>query len=246
MPTTSQAQLPRYMQKANNVIQTIAHEGNGTWIKSQRELGESLHLSQPELSNIVKLLVENDKLVKGAPLPGVRGKSHVLILKDHTLFEESVPRTGAAPTLSFHPNDRAAEPAEVANGITDLRKLDVKFIGEGVIQLLKESWDEREHHLQVRTEQNARIREFREQLQKERQTRIHLVDERDLLNQKIEDMIKENTELRTQLNQAIINNPKNEPNTYPIQEAMDEESRRVLEQLMRTTPNHYRGADGRR
>lgn len=242
--------LPKYMQKANLIIETIAAQPSMVWMKSQRELCQKLSISQPELSNLVNLLVDREKVVKGEHIPGMRGKSHVLILKDPTLFEDTVSRSSmTTSTPIFRPEDRVAMPEEEMMGVTDLRKIDSKMIGQAVIGALKDVWQERDRNLEIRTEQNARMREYREQLQRERQLRMRLADEREDSDRQMEELRKENNELRTQLNQALLRSGNHNGDgdgkvqAYPMRSAMDENSRRVLDTLMRTKPGHYRESD---
>lgn len=234
---TDTRKFPKYMQKINLIIATLSEEPNMTWTRSQRELCDVLHISQPELSNLINLLINNDKIIKGEHVPGMRGRSHVLILKDPTPFDEVIPRV--TPLVGFRPEDRVVEPLEEVMGMTDLRQLDTKMVGQAVLDVLKEAWESKNRNLEIRTEQNARLREYRDQLHKERQIRMHLADERDQLLQQIETLTNEKTEVRGQLNKELIKNG----NEYPVQDILDEESRRTLDTLMRTKPGHYRESD---
>lgn len=92
----TQETLPRYMTKANHIIEILQAEPDQTWKKSQKDLSARVGLSQPELSSIVKLLLANRKVVKGDPIPGVRGKNNRLVLVDKAPFTEAVQRVVGA------------------------------------------------------------------------------------------------------------------------------------------------------
>lgn len=160
--TVTTNQLPRYIQKANQVIATIAECPDKTWTSTQRELGLKLDISQPELSNIIKLLLDNKKIEKGEPIPGVRGKNHTLILSDETPFEKAVAR------------NKTRADYEMSKEHMDLF---VRSMQETMVV-----------HENIREKQNNRLREYREIINNERKLRLELLEQKDALTLEVKQL----------------------------------------------------------
>lgn len=234
------AQLPKYMQKANQILAVLNEQPDHVWRKTQRELCETVGLSQPELSNLVKLLSENGKVRKGDSIPGVRGRNRVLHLQDGTFFEEPVRRVVKdEEPQPFRPEDRPLAPEDILDGPVDLRGLTPLQVGKSVIAMIESLTADRARHEHFRDEQNNRLREYRDLLAKERALRARLAEERDRVQHEVDLMKRENASIREQLNKAIIHAGSRERNgqhVYSIAETANEETRRTLDYLMRSRP----------
>jgi len=236
----------KYVEKANRIIGFLNQQDEKTWARTQRELSDELGLSHPELSSLVKMLVEQDKVVRGQPLPGVRGRNHTLILRDPTPLEGAVAPRRATVTLVEDQviDDCVLELQDPLTSSVDLRTISPEVVGTAVINLLRQSWSQTDRLRRIREEQNNRLHEFRDLLAKERNLRSKLVDEKEHLEKRINELISENAEVRGRLNELIIQqgNKQGGRGTFTVRESLDEESQKVLDRIMRTPPGDVRAA----
>lgn len=231
--------LPKYVQKANQIIETISQEPNRVWNHTQRELGEHLGFSQPELSNLLGILQEAGKVRKGSPLPGVRGRNYAIELTDATPLDAPVRKKPRDH------EDRPLKPGEAVEGPVELQSLSLDQIGAAVIRSLKDTWDKAERSSQYQTEQSAKIRDLREQLGAERQFRVRFATEKESLERQLEEKDAQMQNMRTQLNQLIMtsHNHRDGNGTFKVRDMLSEEDLKVLDGLMRAKPGHYKESD---
>lgn len=232
--------LPKYVQKANQIIETIAEEPNRVWSRTQRELGEHLGFSQPELSNLLGILQEAGRVRKGNPLPGVRGRNYAIELADATPLDAPVRKKPRDH------EDRPLKPGEAVEGPVELQSLSLDQIGAAVIRSLKDTWDRAERSSQYQTEQSTKIKELREQLGHERQFRVRFASEKETLERQLEDREQQINQMRAQINQLIMtsHNGKDGNGTFKVRDMLSEDELKVLEGLMRSKPGHYKESDG--
>jgi len=165
--------LPKYIQNANKVIARIAHEPDQTWNRTQRELGAELGLSQPELSNIARILRDSGHIKHGHTLTG-RGKVRALVLTDDTPLSATPPRSVPA-------EDRKMSPEEAMPGAWNLQELTLEQVGLAVMRMINHAHDTEERHLKTKSELNERISQYRDRLTEERNLRIRMGQEIDQL-----------------------------------------------------------------
>lgn len=236
----STATLPKYVQNANRIIEVIAAQENQTWDRTQRELGEALDFSQPQLSNLLKMLIDTGKIRKGGRIVGTRGGTCVLELVDAEPLEGRVRREKKM-------SDRPLEPQEeISNGL-DLGTMTLDHIGAAVVRLMKRYWEQEERFNQMRGDYLQRNRELREQLQDERRLRIRLATDKENLERQTQDQEQDITKMRGEINRLIIHAQEKRrgdgAGTFQVRDMLDEEEMRILESLMKEKPGFSRQSD---
>ena len=228
----------KYIQNANRIIDALAEQPDKIWKGTQRELCAKLELSQPELSNLVSLLVETGKVRKGQPLKGVRGRNYALELADASHLDDNVPRRAK-------PKDRVLDPGEAVDGPVDLQGLTLDQIGAAVLRTLQQTWEKAERAAHTQSEYLARIREYREQLSDERQFRTRMVAEKEKLEHKLEQKDEEISRMRGEINKLIIkaNQRRGSGSGVQVKDMLDDEELRMLQNLMKDKPGFYRESD---
>ena len=228
----------KYIQNANRIMDALAEQPDKIWKGTQRDLCVKLELSQPELSNLVSLLVETGKIRKGQPLKGVRGRNYTLELVDASPLDPDVPRRAK-------PKDRALEPEEAVDGPIDLQGLTLEQIGAAVLRTLQQTWEKAERSAHMQSEYLGRIREYREQLSDERQFRTRMVTEKEKLEHKLEQKDEEVSRMRGEINKLIIkaNQRRGNNSAVQVKDMLDDEELRMLQNLMKDKPGFYRESD---
>lgn len=247
MTAASEAQLPKYIQNANRIIEVLSDQPERSWAKTQRELGERLGFAQPELSTLLKLLFEHGKIRRGAPLPGVRGRNYVIELVDDTPFMGPVARRRRTVDGERDPEDRPLRPEEeIPANVMSLADLTVDTIGAAVLRALNDAWSKERRHAEIRSEQIARLRQFQEQMSEDRKVRMRLATEKEALERQLHDLEHQQQQLRAEVNRLLIANnarQRGSGGSYQIRDLLPEEDLKTLEALMKGKPGHYRESD---
>lgn len=237
----TESTLPKYIHNANRIIETLAQQPDKMWSKTQRELGEQLGFSQPELSTLLKLLLDHEKIIRGAALPGVRGKNYVIELVDETPFTHSVSRRRSS-AKNASSSDRALAPGEEVQGVINLGDLTMDKIGLAVMRALQAAWAKEDRHVEIRSEQMQRLRDFREQLSDERRLRSQLVSDKEALQRQVHELEHTQNQLRAEVN-ALLLKARGNAGSYQLRDIVDDDSLRTLEMLMKGKPGQYRESD---
>lgn len=239
--------LPKYLQNANRILTILVDQPNQAWAKTQRELGEQLGFTQPELSALLRLLREQGRIRAGSPLPGVRGRNYVIELVDGELFTEPILRRPLDTNPNNDPNeDRALSSDEELPSALDLGELTVDKLGVAILRTLRDAWEKEERFATLRTEQLSRVRQLRDQLSEERRLRVRAVEEKASMERACRDLETENQRMRAEINKLIISNNGHKEkgsNGYQLRDILPEDSLRALEFLMKGRPGHYRESD---
>lgn len=76
--------LPKSIEHANTILETISNQQDQSWYSSQKELASLVALSMSELSSLLKVLEQNNRIRRGIKLPGVRGNARTIVVADST------------------------------------------------------------------------------------------------------------------------------------------------------------------
>lgn len=232
--TTATLTPPKYVEEANAVLATLAAAPNQTWTKTQRELATQLELPQPVVSLRIKLLLEHGRIRKGAPLP-MRGRNHALVVVDTTPLSEDAVRR---PRTVIHLDDDKPRQEEGQVPSMVLGEFSAERIGHAIMQTLQESWQREEANARVQAQQNEAIRQFRTIIQEMKR-------QKEETDKRLGVLEREKADLRRTLNELIVtvnnNRSKGSPRgTARVAEMLDEESRNILNSLIREKPGDYR------
>lgn len=221
--------LPKYIQNANRTLEVIAQQPNKTWTDTQRALGIELNLPQPVLSDLVQLLETHGKIRRSTPLP-VRGRNFALEVIDDTPFDRPVRRQAKA---GFRPEDRAMTSEEQLTGAINIgADATVERLGQAIVYTIRSYVDKEERWSKTRSDLTENVRRYKDAFEDEKQQRRRAETENERMQQSLQLLEVEKNEVRGQLNQLLLQGKKI-ANTVPATELMDEESRRVLEMLMK-------------
>lgn len=113
--------LPKYIQNANLVLETLIEEPGQVWTQTQRELGARLNLPQPILSGALSLLEQQGRIRRENPLP-FRGKSFEIELINATPLDAPVARKTAQVDALKQENE------ELRNELLQLRRSKLEAI----------------------------------------------------------------------------------------------------------------------
>lgn len=216
------AELPKYVQELNQIIDHISKQPDNTWKKTQKELAEELDLDQPVMSQRMKTLINQGKVKRGEPLP-MRGRNFALVVVDPTPFEERITRNEA--------DDRAYQPGEVPPAF-EYAQIDKEMIADAIIQMI-------EHHERDRRtlqQQELAVDALKERLEEEHWRAQELSQDKEELERQLE----EARNLAAKLNQRIISIVKERTpdgghgGRMVDLDSLDKESEGVLRVLMST------------
>lgn len=237
MNTATTQKLPKYIQRANQILETIAAQPAQTWRFTQRELGDLLNIAQPDLSSALKMLEDKRRIIRGAPLK-TRGRNYELIAIS------TEPLSGG---MRSDLAELSVRPKVAVRGVVDLQSISQEQITNAVKTMLIEAWENeaelnrlREEKKQLKSQYQRRVDDIRKEYE-----RIE-ARERELVA-RVENLQNENSNMRGRLNSLILKTYSGEDGrTYSIAELLRANDRRelqALERIMRQRPNDYRGRD---
>jgi DNA-binding Lrp family transcriptional regulator len=232
--------LPKYIQNANRVLDVIHAEPDNTWVDTQRKLGEKLGLSQPDLSNLIRLLRENGRIQHGAALPG-RGRIHALVALDATPLDNNAVRLRSVDDEQ----DRALNPGEEMTGAFELGSLSVDQVGLAIIRMIRKASFAEERHVQTRSELTDRLSAYREQMASERDIRMNLARKLEKAERTNADLEREVSTLRGEVNNLLIRlqNRHQSKGGVPIADLLDDSELEMMRRLIVEKPGQYREGD---
>jgi hypothetical protein len=117
---------------------------------------------------------------------------------------------------------------------------------------LQLTWEKADRAAQYQSEQLARLRELREQLNDERQYRTKFAAEKERLEKQLENksaiiqrMQEETDRMRGEINQLIIraNSKRNKNSSYQVKDLLGEDELQLLHNLMKAKPGFYKESD---
>lgn len=207
--------MSKKIEHANRIIEKLAEQPDYTWVRTQTELGKEIDLSPSELSARIRELREMGKIRLGQPLPN-RGRNFALVLIDPEPLD-------ASTALGSRRTQEEEQPLLLKDhleGATNLMEWSPEKIGLAIVRYIKESSKNEERFIKVRSEQQDRIRRFRDELTTQRNINAHVIDERDKLGLRAENLEKELATLREQYNDLLMKvnsrQPSKQKRQYPV------------------------------
>lgn len=233
MSTSKQKKLPKYIRCANAALGAIAAQPKQTWRLTQRELGEALNMSQPELSMSLKLLEEKRRIIRGAPLK-TRGRNNELIAVNTNPLdmEAAMVRMSSPPTHA------------PMRGVVDLTTLSKEQIAEAILDVLRGAWEHEDELRRLREEKKILKQQCQRRVEDLRKENERLAASQRELKSTVECLQNANVSMQGKINGLILKTYRGEGGiTYTVGDLLRDTDRRELrelERMMRQRPDDYR------